>query len=76
MRTIIELPDPIYQKGERVAKAKGLTLQQLIIGAVERELAGGIADIPGRNEVALPLIHSRKPCTLDLSNFDFDDLLT
>ncbi|MEK7404150.1 MAG: hypothetical protein AAB225_03500 [Acidobacteriota bacterium] len=75
MRTTIDLPDPIYAKGEQVAKAKGFTLEQLIVRAIEREVAQASLETPYRGEISLPLIHSRRPGTLDLSSFDFDDLL-
>jgi len=38
MRTTIELPDSVYRKAEKVARTRGVTLEELIIRAFEREL--------------------------------------
>lgn len=80
MKTTVDLPDSLYQKGEAIAASRGSTIEQLIVRAVEKEV---LADIGGdeepaadRHEVALPLLRSKRPGTLDLSTFDFDDLLT
>jgi predicted DNA-binding ribbon-helix-helix protein len=75
VRTSIELPDAIYYEGERLARAKGYTLEQLIVNVLERELSQKEPSLQSHNRVSLPLIHSQNPGTLDLTNFDFDDLL-
>ena len=79
MQTTVNLPDPLYHKTEALAASRGSTVEQFIVDAVEKEiqgdagpvLSGAIAD----REVALPVIRSKRPGTLDLSQFDFDDLL-
>jgi hypothetical protein len=73
--TSIELPDAIYHEGERLARARGYTLEQLIVNVLERELAQKAPSLHSQDSVSLPLIHSKNPGTLDLNNFDFDDLL-
>jgi len=75
MQTMIELPDSIYREGERIAHARGFTLEQFIVGVLEREVLHQNSPSHSQHRVSLPLIHSRQPGTLDLSNFDFDDLL-
>jgi hypothetical protein len=54
-------------------------VEQFIVDAVAKEVQGnlgwGDAGICGDREVELPIIRSRRPGTLDLSRFDFDDLL-
>ena len=77
MRTTIDLPDDLFRKTKAVAALRGSTMKELIIHAVERETAGvhggktkrraGIFKLP-----AIRLKHGKK---LDLTNFDFDDLL-
>ena len=79
MQTTVNLPDSLYEKSEALAASRGATVEQLIVEAVEKEVQGnlgsGSSDIYGDREVELPIIRSRRPGTLDLSRFDFDDLL-
>jgi hypothetical protein len=75
MRATVELPESIYRRTEQVARTRGLSVEELISGVLERELGGEILTPQPSKYVALPLIHSKNPGTLDLSNFDFDDLL-
>jgi hypothetical protein len=53
-------------------------VEQLIVEAIRKEvqgnLASGASGSYGDRDVELPVIHSRWPGTLDLSNLDFDDL--
>ena len=75
MRTTIELPDSVYRKGEQVARAHGVTIEEFIIRTFERELKDE-PDTPSHSKrVTLPLVPSNEPGTLDLKDFNFDDLL-
>ena len=79
MQTTVNLPDSLYQKSEELAASRGATVEQFIVEAVKKEVQGnlgsGVSDSYGDHEVGLPVIRSRRPGTLDLSNFDFDSLL-
>jgi hypothetical protein len=79
MQTTVNLPDSLYEKSEALAASRGATVEQFIVEAVAKEVQGnlgsGSAGIFGDREVELPIIRSRRPGTLDLSRFDFDDLL-
>jgi hypothetical protein len=79
MQTTVNLPDSLYRQSEALAASRGATVEQLIVEAVKKEVQGdfkpGTSSAHGDHEVALPLIRSRQPGTLDLSHFDFDDLL-
>src|SRR5712692_7863551 len=79
MQTTVNLPDSLYQKSEALAASRGATVEQFIVEAVKKEVQGnlgpGSSGSCGDREVELPVIRSRRPGTLDLSNFDFDDLL-
>ena len=79
MQTTVNLPDSLYQKSEALAASRGATVEQFIVEAVIKEVQGnlgsGTSGSYGEGEVELPVIRSRRPGTLDLSNFDFDDLL-
>ena len=75
MRTTIELPESVYRKGEEVARMQGVTIEEFIVRALERELNGEPAPPSHPKRVTLPLIPSKEPNTLDLRNLNFDDLL-
>ncbi len=75
MRATIELPDSVYRKGEQIARTQGVTIEEFIIRAFEREL-GDEPDAPSHSKrVTLPLVPSNEPGSLDLKDFNFDDLL-
>jgi hypothetical protein len=79
MQTTVNLPESLYRKSETLAASRGATVEQFIIQAVAKEVEGNLqSDISranARHEVELPVIRSQRPGTLDLSRFDFDDLL-
>jgi hypothetical protein len=79
MQTTVNLPDSLYEKSEALAASRGATVEQFIVEAVAKEVQGNLGSraggICGDREVELPIIRSRRPGTLDLSRFDFDDLL-
>ena len=80
MRKIVDLPDSLYRKSEALAASRGATVEQFIVEAVKREVQGSLgsdtAVLCGELEKELPVIRSKRPGTLDLTNFDFDGLLT
>jgi len=76
MQTTVNLPDSLYRKSEQWAASRGATVEQFIVEAVTKEVQSGLGTGScGDREVELPVIRSRRPGTLDLSEFDFDDLL-
>jgi len=79
MQTTVNLPDSLYQKSEELASSRGATVEQFIVEAVKKEVQGNLESSTsgacGDREVELPVIRSSRPGTLDLSHFDFDDLL-
>jgi predicted DNA-binding ribbon-helix-helix protein len=76
MRTTIDLPESVYQRSEQLARRRGFSVEQLIVRVLERELAHEPAAPSSSKKVSLPLISSKHPGSLDLANFDFDDLLS
>jgi hypothetical protein len=62
-----------------MAVSRGATVEQFIVEAVRKEvqdnLGSGTSGSFGDRELDLPAMRSCRPGTLDLSNFDFDDLL-
>jgi hypothetical protein len=77
MQTTVNLPDSLYEKSEALATSRGATVEQFIVEAVKKEVQGTTESGAsfGDREVDLPVIRSTRPGTLDLSNFDFNDLL-
>jgi hypothetical protein len=79
MQTIVNLPDSLYRESEELAASRGSTVEQVIIEVVDKEIRGDLraasSQASGDREIELPLIRSGRPGTLDLSHFDFDDLL-
>ena len=75
MRTTIDMPDALYRKTKAVAALRGSSVKDLIVRAVEREVSEIAAAKAKRTPLKLPLIKSWKGRKLDLTNFDFDDLL-
>ncbi len=79
MQTTVNLPDSLYQESEQLAALRGATVEQFIVEAVKKEVQGNLGSDTsggyGDLELELPVIRSKRPGTLDLSNFDFDDLL-
>jgi hypothetical protein len=75
MRTTIELPDSVYRKGEQIARSQGVTIEEFIIRTFERELGNELNAPSHSKRVTLPLVPSNEPGTLDLKDFNFDDLL-
>jgi hypothetical protein len=76
MRTTIEIPDTLFRKTKATAALRGSTMKELVVRALEREVANsGKVKKASSRRVKLPLIHLKSGRKLDLSNFDFDDLL-
>ena len=76
MRTTIDLPDDLFRRTKAVAALRGSSMKDLIVRAVEREVTrGSVAESKAAQPVRVPLIHLRRGRKLDLTGFDFDDLL-
>jgi hypothetical protein len=75
MRTAIEFPESLYRQGEQIARLQGVTVEEFVIRALERELGTAPGVRSGQTPVKLPLVPSKSPGVLDLKDYDFDDLL-
>lgn len=74
MRTTVDIPDPIYRQLKSRAALQGCSVKQLILQGVEAELDGG-AGRRRKGRVALPLIKSRQPGRLRLSNRTINEII-
>ena len=73
MRTTIDMPDALFRKTKAAAALRGSSMKDLIINAVEREVS---RPAPAKaKRIQLPIIKSWKGPKLDLTDFDFDELL-
>jgi metal-responsive CopG/Arc/MetJ family transcriptional regulator len=77
MRVVIELPDNLLRRMQALAARRGVSAKSLIIWAVEREVnaEGFVVADSSPHRSGFPLVHLRSRRKLDLSKFDFDDLL-
>jgi hypothetical protein len=79
MRTTIELPDALFRRTKALAALRGSSMKDLIVRALEREVTRGSGVLERQatvKPVRVPLLHLGRGRKLDLTGFDFDDLLT
>ena len=77
MRTTIDLSDTLYRRTKAVAALRGSSMKDLIVQAIERELAPKSGKALRTSQPAkFPVVHLRSGREIDLAGFDFDDLLT
>jgi len=76
MRTTIDLPDPLFREVKSFAAMNGISLREVFQMAIEHELAHAHKSDVVRDKVRLPLIKSKHPGSLHLTNADIEDLLT
>jgi hypothetical protein len=72
MRTTVSVPDALFARSATVAAYRGISVEQLIVQAIANEVGVCSSNV---GEVELPVLSSKRPGTLDFSNFNFDDLL-
>ena len=74
MRTTVDLPDALFRELKSVAAQRGTTLKDLIRVAIEIEMRD--MQSKGVNRVQFPILASKNPGSLSLTNADVEDLLT
>jgi hypothetical protein len=72
MRTTIDLPDPLFREVKAVAARRGASLKTVIRAAVEEEVRK--TERKAGRRVKFPLLSSRQPGRLNLTNADIEDL--
>jgi hypothetical protein len=73
MRTTVDIPDPLYRQLKARAALRGCSVKELILHGVNAELKRNRSK-PHRR-VALPLIESKLPGSLKLTNKRINELL-
>ena len=78
MRTTVDLPDTLFRRTRAIAALRGSSMKDLIVRAIERQVAkgSGVLEKQVAKPVRVPLIQLGRGRKLDLTGFDFDDLLT
>ena len=76
MRTTIDLPDSVFRETKALAAMRGITMKEFIIQALEQAKHTAPVKQSPEKRRKFPSFHLRSGRRLDLSNFDFDDLLT
>ena len=74
MRTTVDLPDPLFRELKAVAARRGESLKSVIRAAVESEIRK--AEGKTGRRVKFPLLSSREPGSLDLTNAEIEELST
>jgi hypothetical protein len=74
VRTTVDIPDPTYRQLKARAALRGCSVKELILHGVEAELNGEKRG-PTKQRVALPLIRSKRPGWLKLSNKTIHEIL-
>lgn len=76
MRTTIDLPDDLYRELKASAALNGVSMRDYVIAALRvSRRRESESRKPVRKKSPFPLIHLKHTKVLDLSGFDFDDLL-
>ena len=75
MRTTLYLPDETFRELKTLAARQGATLKSVLRRAVEKELRRP-HDESGARRVKFPIVDSKEPASLDLSNAEIEELLT
>ena len=74
MRTTVDIPDLTYRQLKARAALRGCSVKELILRGVEAELNSEKRGLP-KGRVALPLIRSKRPGWLKLSNEAIHEIL-
>ena len=65
VRTTVDIPDTTYRKLKSKAAAQGVSVKELILHGVEKELESGS---PQKKHIRLPIVRAKRPGTLQLTN--------
>jgi len=75
VRTTLDLPDDTFRQLKLLAAQRGTTLKLVLRAAVERELvAARVRKRPRR--VKFPVLASKEPGRLNLTNAEIEELLS
>ena len=70
MRTTVDLPDPLFRQVKSLAALRGSSLKEFIQDALQQAVTTG--RVQRGRRVRLPLIHSKRPGVLHLTNTEVE----
>jgi hypothetical protein len=74
MRTTVDIPDAMYRRLKTRAASEGSSAKALILRGVEQVLK--VKRRASRRRVALPIVRSKRPGTLQLDNARIYDVIS
>lgn len=74
MRTTVDLPDDLFRAAKAEAASRGESLKEFLARAVTHELGSAAPPRQRGRRVKLPLIESKEPGTLHLTNEDIEEI--
>ncbi len=74
MRTTVDIPDPLYRRLKIEAAQRGCSVKELVLRGVRTELEGG-KGAGKKHRVKLPVVQSKRPGWLRLTNKQINDIL-
>ncbi|MBI3683462.1 MAG: hypothetical protein HY235_24065 [Acidobacteria bacterium] len=74
MRTTLDLPDATFRRLKARAAEQGVTLKHLLRVALERELERA-NELQQHKKIRFPVLRSKEPGKLKLTNADIENLL-
>ena len=74
MRTTIDIPDETYRALRILAAERGESIRKLVLESIE--LMQQHSRLPTRKKFVVPVIQSKRPGTLNLTNEEIDDLIS
>jgi hypothetical protein len=74
MRTTVDIPDSLYQELKTKAAREKRSVKELILRGVESEV--GSRNRKKRRRIALPLIRSKRPGSLEVDNEKIYDIIS
>jgi len=74
MRTTVDIPDPMYRRLKSAAALHGCSVKDLVLRGVRAELQSPRSKRK-RKKVKLPIIDSKRPGSLKLTNRKINEIL-
>lgn len=75
VRTTVDIPDPIYRRLKSAAALRGCSVKDLVLLGVKAELEGSKVSQLKKKTVSLPIIDSKRPGQLRLTNRQINEIL-
>jgi hypothetical protein len=72
VKTTVEIPDALYRQLKSAAALRGSSVRELIVRGLEQQLK---AERDGKKDIKLPIIESKKPGRLRLTNRTIHEIL-